>query len=103
MAVLRAIAMAEPDALVPHFSDIVPTLIASTKSATGATKLAAERTLANVLRLNVGEERYVREYLEGGKAGGVATTTLTESYQRRLTRICEGGADDLVDYALNKI
>ena len=100
MAALRAIATADSGALVPLFSQIVPTLIASTKSATGATKLAAERTLAIVLRLNVGEERYVREYLEGGKAGGVATATLTESYQRRLTRICEGGADDLVEYAL---
>ncbi len=100
MAVLRAIATANPDALVSHFSQIVPTLIASTKSATGATKLAAERTLASVLRLNVGEEQYVREYLEGGKTGGVAAGTLTESYQRRLTRICEGGTDDLAEYAL---
>ena len=98
MAILRAIANAMPEALVPHFVALVPTLIGSTKTSTGATKLAAERTLATVLRLSIGEERYVREYLDGKDTGAVAKTTLSEAYTRRLVRICDGATDDLVEY-----
>jgi hypothetical protein len=100
MAILRSIANASPDALVPHFLSLIPTLISSTKTSTGATKLAAERTLAYVLRLSTGDERIVREYLERKDIGAVAKTTLSEAYTRRLVRICDSASNDLVEYAI---
>jgi HEAT repeat protein len=100
MAILRAIADASPEALVPHFVSLIPTLISSTKTTTGATKLAAERTLACVLRLSTGDEGVVKHYLEQRDVGAVAKATLSEAYTRRLVRICDGATDDLADYAI---
>jgi len=99
MALLRHVSDARPDALVPHFVSLIPTLISVTKDATGATKLAAERTLAHVLRLSdAGDERVATEYLARKDIGAVAKATITEPYIRRLVRISEGDINDLADY-----
>jgi len=99
LSILRSIASASPNALVPHFVSLIPTIISTTKEATGATKLAAERTLAKVLQVESGDE-IVSCYLARPDIGAVAKSTLTEPYVRRLLRITDTDIDDLADYAI---
>ena len=99
LAILRAIATRLPDALVPYFVSLIPTVISTTKEATGATKLAAERTLAKILQVESGDE-IVSSYLARPDIGAVAKATLTEPYIRRLLRITDTDIDDLADYSI---
>lgn len=99
LAILRCISKASPDALIPFFVSLIPTVISTTKEATGATKLAAERTLAKLLQVESGNE-IVLAYLSKPDVGAVAKSTLTEPYIRRLLRICDTDIDDLAEYSI---
>lgn len=99
LAILRRIASESPTALIPFFVSMVPTVIGTTKEATGATKLAAERTLAKILQIESGEE-VTSKYLAQPGIGPVAKASLTESYLRRLLRISDYEGDDLSEYAI---
>ena len=77
---------AGPDALTPHLGDIVTVLVALLAAASGPTKLAAERTLARVLRCDAGSDR-ADSFLASGRAGPMARTYLTDTYVRRLGRL----------------
>lgn len=99
LAVLRHIVAAEPAALQPHYPDIVPSVLSMIQDSSGSTKLAAERTLAKVLQLDVSTDA-AQAYLSSGKAGSLAKGQLTEAYMRRLARLPVPEEDDLAQYAL---
>jgi hypothetical protein len=99
LAILRRIASESALALTPFFISVIPTVIGTTKDATGATKLAAERTLAKILQIESGDE-LTSQYLAQPGIGAVAKASLTESYLRRLLRISDYEGDDLSEYAI---
>ena len=83
---------AGPDALTPHLGDIVTVLAALLAAASGPTKLAAERTLARVLRCDAGRDR-ADAFLASGRAGPMARTYLTDTFLKRLMRLPLDDAD----------
>lgn len=99
LAILRRIATASPDALIPYFVALIPTVISTIRQTTGATKLAAERSLAKLLQVESGDD-IVSAYLATPDVGAVAKSTLTEPYIRRLLRISDTDIDDLQEYAI---
>ena len=84
--VLRRIASIDASALRPSYDALVPLLCGLMQATTGPTRMAAEATLARVLRLHDGPA-IAQEWLASGKAGGTATSVLTEPTLRRLSRL----------------
>lgn len=99
LAALRRIACESEVALEPFFVDLIPSIVVMTKESTGSTKLAAERVLAKVLRVEDGEETSAK-YIARADIGTTARQALTEPYLRRLVRISDTDVDDLADYAI---
>ncbi|KAI3427088.1 hypothetical protein D9Q98_007027 [Chlorella vulgaris] len=91
MSVLRRVAVAAPQALTPHWKDIIPSICAVVQGTAGPTKLAAERTLARLFGL----ERSLEPALAWVPSGGpLARTILQEVYLRRLSKMPVEEEDD---------
>ena len=89
---LRKIASVDAAALRPSYDVLVPLMCGLMQATTGPTRLAAEATLAQVLRLHDGLAA-AQEWLALGMAGGTAISVLTEPTLRRLSRLAVADED----------
>jgi hypothetical protein len=99
LGVLRRLSAVGASALEQYYPDLVPSVLSMIQDSSGSTKLAAERTAARVLQLDIGTEA-TQTYLSSGKPGALAKQMLTETYCRRLARLPATEEDDLADYAI---
>lgn len=90
---LRKVTGASRAALLPYYSDLVPSVCAIAQQTAGPTRLAAEQTLACVLQLDTGLGT-CQEWLGSNTAGGLAVSMLTETTLRRLSRLQLADDDD---------
>lgn len=94
LAILRRISSVDSTALVPYYGDIVPSILAMIQDSSGTTKLATERTLAQVLQLDRGTNA-ANEFLARDGVQSSVKRTLTEVYLRRLGKLPTLEEDDL--------
>ena len=90
--VLRKIASIDAAALRPAYDALVPLVCGLVQGTSGPTRIAAEATLARVLRLDDGLAT-AQEWLASGTAGGTAVSVLTEPTLRRLSRLTVADED----------
>ena len=90
--VLRKIASVDAAALRPAYDALVPLVCGLVQGTSGPTRIAAEATLARVLRLDDGLAT-AQEWLASGTAGGTAVSVLTEPTLRRLSRLTVADED----------
>ena len=115
---LRLLSSAEPELLAPHLTDLLPSLCALLQNTSGPSKLAAERTLARLLKVSGAPALQRLSLLPGlpapadasmlqaeegpdtahavlasGKAGSLVRTFLTDPYLRRLGRLSPEAED----------
>ena len=83
--------------LAPYYGDVITALCALLASSSGPTKLAAERTLARVLRADASPDAAVA-FLASPAAGALAKTHLTEANVRRFGRLPAEEADEAADF-----
>ena len=83
--------------LAPHYGDVVTALCGLLAASSGPTKLAAERTLARVLRADAGPDA-AAAFLASSGAGALAKTHLTEANVRRFGRLPLDEADEAADF-----